>query len=133
MKSYVLDSFAMIAFFENERGADKVAEILRQITTKKAKGFMSVINWGEMYYSTVRENGIDEAEKVLKQFNMYSIQLVNADKDLTYSAAKFKARYRIAYADCFAVALSQKLKAPIVTGDSEFEKLSNEAEIIWLE
>ena len=132
MKKYVLDSFAMIAFFENEPGADQVAEILRNINAKKVKGFMSVVNWGEIYYNIMRENGIDEAEKVLNQFNKYSIQLVDADEELTYRAAKLKATYRVAYADCFAAALSSQLKAVIVTGDPEFEKLSHEVSIQWV-
>lgn len=132
MKSYVLDSFAMIAFFEDEPGADMVDEILRHIRSKKAKGFMSVINWGDIYYNTMRECGVDEAEKILEQFNMYPIELVDADKKLTYAAAKFKARYRIAYADCFAAALGAQLKAIVVTGDPEFEKLSKEVSIQWV-
>ena len=45
MKRYVLDSFALIAFFENEPAADKVAGILRNINGNKARGFMSVINY----------------------------------------------------------------------------------------
>jgi ribonuclease VapC len=128
----VLDSFALIAFFENEPAADKVAGILRNINGNKARGFMSVINWGEIYYNTMREAGIYEAEKVIEQFSKHSIQLVDADRDLTYRAAKLKAKYHIAYADCFAAALSSKLKAAVVTGDPEFEKLSNEINIYWL-
>ena len=62
----------------------------------------------------------------------YSIQLVDANRDLTYRAAKLKAIYHIAYADCFAAALSLKLKATVVTGDPEFEKLSHEVTIYWI-
>ncbi len=133
MKRYVLDSFAMIAFFEDESCADNVAEILSQIIAKRAKGFMSVINWGEMYYNTLRESGVGEAERVLEQFNKFPIQLVDADKVQTLLAAKFKATHRIANADCFAAALSKQLKATVVTGDPEFEKLSDEVSIQWLD
>ena len=132
MKRFVLDSFALIAFFENELGADKVAEILRDINRNKVRGFMSVINWGEIYYNTIREAGVEEAEKVMEQFSKHSIQLIDADKDLTYRAAKIKAIYPIAYADCFAAALSSKLKATVVTGDPGFEKLSPEFSICWI-
>ncbi len=55
-----MDSFAMIAFFEDEPGADRVAEILDALMEQKAKGFMSVINWGEIYYNTMREQGVEE-------------------------------------------------------------------------
>ena len=120
MKRYVLDSHAMIAFFEDEVGADAVAALLRQFFANKAKGYMSVVNWGEMYYSTMREQGREEAEKVLLQFAKYPIGLVDADQVLTHEAAKLKGAYRIAYAACFAAALSLKLKATLVTGDPEF-------------
>jgi PIN domain nuclease of toxin-antitoxin system len=44
MKRYVLDSYAMIAYFEDEPGVDRVAQVLRQLIQGKAKGFMSVAN-----------------------------------------------------------------------------------------
>lgn len=132
MKKYVMDSFAMIAFFENEPGAEKVAEIIDSLINQKAKGFMSVINWGEIYYCTMRVQGAEEAENVITQFNRYPIQLMEADQSLTYEAAKLKARYKIAYADCFAAALSLRLKAPVVTGDLEFKQLEAEIQIHWI-
>lgn len=132
MKKYVMDSFAMIAFFEDEPGADMVAEILGVLINQKAKGFMSVINWGEIYYCTMKVQGVEGAENVLTQFKKYPIQLVEADQRLTYEAAKLKARYKIAYADCFATALSLRLKAPVVTGDPEFKKLEDEISIQWI-
>lgn len=58
MKKYVMDSYAMIAFFEDESGADRVSKILNEIVERKAKGFMSVMNWGEIFYNTMREQGI---------------------------------------------------------------------------
>jgi len=68
---------------------------------------------------------------IIRQFNKYPVQLVDADKTLTYEAAKLKALYRIAYADCFAAALALKLKAPVVTGDPEFKKLDDRIDVIW--
>ena len=132
MKRYVLDSYAMIAYFEDEPGADRVAQILKQLIQGKAKGFMSVVNWGEVYYSTLREEGVAEAEKVILQLDKFPIQIVEANRNLAYEAAKLKGKYRIAYADCFAVALSVKLKASLVTGDPEFKKLRERISIQWI-
>jgi len=132
MKRYVLDSFAMIAFYEDAAGADITEGILKDITSKKAEGFMSIINWGEIYYSTMREQGVADAERIIKQMTKYPIKLIDADKELTYRAAKLKAQYKIAYADCFAAALCSQLKATLVTGDPEFRKLSNEISIHWI-
>jgi len=41
MKQYVLDSYALIAFFENEAGAERVEEILKEMLLGKAKGYLS--------------------------------------------------------------------------------------------
>ena len=102
-----MDSFAMIAFFENEPGAEKVGLILKSIMGRKAKAYMSVINWGEIYYNTLREQGFETAEKVIRQLKQYPIKIVDADQKLTYEAAKLKGSYKIAYADCFAAALAK--------------------------
>jgi ribonuclease VapC len=132
MKSYVMDSCAMIAFFENEPGADKVAAVLDELMEQRAKAFMSVINWGEIYYNTMRIQGIETAEEVIAQFKKYPIELVPADQSLTYKAAKLRGEYKIAYADCFAAALSSKLRAPVITGDPEFKKLEPGISIQWI-
>ena len=132
MKRYVLDSYAMIAYFEDEPGADRVAKVLKQLVQGKAKGFMSVVNWGEVYYKTMREQGVAEAEKVILQLDKFPIEMVEVNKNLAYEAAKLEGKYRIAYADCFAVALSVKLNASLVTGDPEFKKLQERISIQWI-
>jgi len=81
MKQYVLDSYAMIAYFEDEAGADRVAQILRQLIQGKAKAYMSVVNWGEVYYNTMREEGVTEAEKVILQLDKFPIQMVEVNRD----------------------------------------------------
>ena len=133
MKRYVLDSFAMIAFFENEPGADLVAQILREILDGKAKGFMSTINWGEIYYNTLREQGAETAEKTLVQFDKYGIELVPADRAMTYEAAILKGSFRMAYADCFAAALALRMKVPLVTGDPDFRRMGDKITVTWIE
>ena len=133
MKKYIMDSFAMIAFFEDEPGAERVAQILKSIMNRKVKGYMSVINWGEIYYNTMREQGAETAEDVIRQLKKYSIELIDADQQVTYDAAKLKGNYKIAYADCFAAALAIRLDAFVVTGDLEFKKLKNEVKIQWIQ
>jgi predicted nucleic acid-binding protein len=132
VKRYVLDSYAMIAYFEDEPGADRVAIVLKQLIRGKAKGFMSVVNWGEVYYSTMREQGISEAERIIIQLDKFPIQIIDVNKEQAYEAAKLRGEFRIAYADCFAVALSVRLDAAIVTGDPDFKKLQKRVSIQWI-
>jgi hypothetical protein len=62
MTAKVLDSWAMLAFFEDEPSADAVEELLHRAVLEKHKPYLSVINWGEIYYSTLRKASQAEAE-----------------------------------------------------------------------
>jgi len=57
---------------------------------------MSVVNWGEVYYNTMRKQGGAEAEKVILRLDQFPIQIVEVDKDLAYQAVKLKEEVRIA-------------------------------------
>jgi len=61
----------------------------------------------------MREQGVAEAERVILQLDKFPIQIVEVNKDFAYEAARLRGKYRIAYADCFAVALSVKLNTSL--------------------
>lgn len=132
MKRYVFDSYALLAFLEDEAAAGEVEKALREVEKGRAKGFLSIINWGEIYYITMREQGQDIAEDVINLLDNYPLRLVEPDRGLTLAAASFKGKYRIAYADCFAAALAVQYNAILLTGDPEFKVLENEIQIAWL-
>ena len=132
MKRYVLDSYSLLAYAEDEKGADAVEDILTKALDNQAEIFLSVINWGEMYYIALREGGKERAELYRETFARYPITIVEANKELTLQAAHFKANYKISYADAFAAALAKNRKAVLVTGDKEFKSLENEIKINWL-
>lgn len=132
MKKYVLDSYALIAFFEDEAGAQRVEEILKEMLAGKVKGYLCIVNWGEIYYITLREQGGEQAETVIRQIRKFPLHLMDADRELTYQAAKLKGKHTIAYADCFAASLAMKLKATLVTGDPEFKILQDFLSIDWI-
>lgn len=116
MKRYVFDSFAIIDFYADEPGADIVERLLIECATNLAKGWICVINWAEIFYSTARVKGEKVALKVIEDLERYPITIVEADKVLTWEAAKLKTKYRIAYANCFALALAKMKKAALITG-----------------
>ena len=95
---------------------------------------MSVINWGEIYYNTMRETSQSEAEARIKEIASLPIEIVGIGDDLkmTRQAAIYKAIYRVAYADAFAAALAKERRAELVTGDPEFKPLEKEIKINWL-
>ncbi|MDA8163710.1 MAG: type II toxin-antitoxin system VapC family toxin [Desulfobacteraceae bacterium] len=132
MKNYVFDSYAILAFLEDEPGADLVEKALRDVADNKTEGFLCVINWGEIYYTILREQGEAAAEEIAELLSHYPLQIIEADQQLTRKAAKLKGEHRIAYTDCFAAALAIQRQAVVLTGDPEFRQLENEVNIAWL-
>lgn len=130
--AYVLDSFALLAHLEGENRGEKVTEILKRAHSGKVILYLSVINLGEVYYITMKERGNEKAEEAIMLIGQLPIKIVDADKDLTIEAAKLKAKYPVAYADCFASALAIKKNIRLITGDPEFKRLEKEVKIVWI-
>ncbi len=131
-RKYVLDSYALFSYIEGEKGAKIVAEILKEGIYNNAEIFMSVINWGEVYYTVLREQDKKSAELYLKTIERYPITIVDVNKTNTLEAAEFKAFYKMSYADSFAVSLAKNKKAILVTGDKEFLSVEDIVKISWI-
>jgi ribonuclease VapC len=129
---YVLDSFAVLAYLEDEAGASQVNVILAAARRSQVSVWMSIVNYGEVVYITEREQGLFAAQRVIATLDQLPITLVDADRTLTLAAAKVKAHHGISYADAFAVALAQASQAAVLTGDPEFRKVDALVAIDWL-
>lgn len=133
MATKVLDSYALIAFFEDEPGADKVRELLIKAEEQKGtKLLMSVVNLGEVWYSIARAASSAKADEYIQEIEGMAIEVIDADWLLTQQAAHFKMSGKISYGDCFAAALAKIRKAELVTGDKEFKTLEQQIKIHWL-
>jgi ribonuclease VapC len=129
---YILDSYAVIAHFEDESGGEHVRKMLKAARHGKTEIYLSVINLGEIYYNILRERGSEKAEDARFLIEQLPITIVDADKEITIEAAKLKAQHPVAYADCFAATLGILKNATIVTGDSEFKRFGKKVKIEWV-
>ena len=128
----ILDSWALMALFHEEAAADDVEKLLSQAATDRHRLFMSVVNWGEIYYSVRRGASMEMAEQKVREMATMPIEIVPADMAQTHQAAIFKATRKMSYADCFGAALAKIRNAEFVTGDPEFRELEKEIKINWL-
>jgi predicted nucleic acid-binding protein len=126
MANYVLDSYAILAFFRNETGGEKVKQLLHEAATDKHELYMTSINAAEVFYMSHRKDGAAKAEIAWRALLQFPIHIIDADLEFSLAAAKIKARHSISYADAFAAALTIKRKATLMTGDDEFEALTGE-------
>ena len=126
MANFVLDSYALLAFFRNEEGSEKIELLLTEAAADKHELYITNINAGEVYYISYRKDGAAKAELAWKALKQFPINIIDADLEFTLIAAKLKAKYSISYADAFAAALTIKRKATLLTGDDEFHALNGE-------
>ncbi len=133
MATKVLDSWALIALFNEEPAADDVEKLLHAATGGRHTLLMHVINWGEIYYTTMRRGGEAAAKSIAADIGQMPINIVEVTNfDLVRQAAVFKATKKLSYADCFAAALAKIRRAEFVTGDPEFKTMEAELKIGWL-
>lgn len=132
MRTYVLDASALMTFFEDRPGAEKVEGLLAKAAETKHPLLMSVVNWGEVYYSVWRARGEKAAGEKLKEIAQLPIELVGVDTDLARLAATLKAEHNLPYADCFAGALAQARKAALVTSGKDFQRVGTALKTIWV-
>ncbi|MCC6328013.1 MAG: type II toxin-antitoxin system VapC family toxin [Acidobacteria bacterium] len=131
-KAFVLDSWAIMAYLEDEPAAIAIADMIADAPLRGTALLITVVNAGEVWYTMARRRSVHDADQVIRWLREIGIDLVNADMELTRIAARYKAKGGISYADCFAAALAKQAGGTLVTGDREFEQLQEQISILWL-
>lgn len=123
MKQIIFDSSALIAFFRKEQGADIVEAAL---CDEASESSLHAVNACEIYYDLMRSNGESVAEEALRKLEKLGVRIAR-DMDTLFwkSVARRKAAGRISLADCFALALAERLGGELFTSDHhEFDRLA---------
>jgi predicted nucleic acid-binding protein len=132
MDIYVLDTFALMAYFQGESSGIAVRTLLAQAFGSQVALSISLINAGELFYLTWRRRGADHAERVWADLQRLPVVVYPVSEARVLAAARVKATHRVSYADAFSIALAQELGATIVTGDPEFKEAESLAPVMWL-
>lgn len=132
MPARVLDSFALIAYFRDEPGAETMEQLLVSASKKDSPFQMTDVNYAEVKYSIVKKDGAAAWEEAAKVLQGLPIEFQSTTRALADSAADFKARFKLSLADAFAAALAKERKTELVTGDPEFKAIEKEIKIYWL-
>lgn len=120
--NYALDAGPMIAFLDNEPGAEVVEDVL---TEPGSRCYAHIFNLAEVYYIYARRGGLTLAEASVEALSDAGI-IARDDNDTAYwkEAASFKAAHAIALPDAFCLALARRLGGTVVTTDhAEFDPL----------
>lgn len=129
MPARVLDSFALIAYFRDEPGAETIEKLLLSTEIKGDRLHMTDVNYAEVKYSILKKDGPQAWIEAAKILHGLPIEFHSTSRSLAEAAADFKAHYKISLADAFAAALAKLKKAELITGDPEFKSLEKEIKI----
>lgn len=136
--SVCLDAFAVLAWLQDEPGAELIASFLDQADQEEDFDcFISIINLGEVYYRIYRSRSSEEADAFWQesQQRILPLTVIPAIQERVLQAARLKARYPIALADAFAAQLAREMDIPLVTGDPEIKVLEKDEvlKVTWLD
>jgi len=121
-----------MAYLQGEPPVDRIIEIIADAHDRGDSLLMSVVNAGEVWYSIAKRSDAAAAALAIGMMRSLGIEFIDADWPLTKIAAGYKVKGNISYADCHAAAVAKHYKATLLTGDHEFEQVSDEISIVWL-
>ncbi len=125
----VLDSYAVLAYLQGERGREAVISALAE----PGLALMNEINVGEVFYILAKTRGPAQADFFLGTIlPQLPITIVGNSFDDVIAATRIKAEHPLAYANCFAVSTAQKEGARLLTGDPEFASVASLITIEWI-
>ncbi len=128
----ILDAHGLLVFLEKEPGFEKVESFFVTAVEKDNYLLMSAVNFGEVYYIVLRECGQEKAHEVEKIIKTLPIEIINVDMQVAKEAGRFKALYKLSYADCFVASIAKLNKGEVITGDKEFKALEKEIKVLWV-
>jgi predicted nucleic acid-binding protein len=131
--NYILDAWALVAWLEEENGHRRVDDLFNKAQRQEVKLAISIVNFGEVFYRTAKQYGIEEAIRTEKRLRALPINIIApVEEKLVMRAAYLKAQYPISYADAFAAALTEQEKAILLTGDADFKRVEKIIKVEWL-
>jgi len=118
MDGYLLDACALIAYLNDEDGADVVDELFENASEGDATVFISTINLLEVYYGMYRELGYEKATEILSDIQSLPITAISDfSLDAMLEAGRLKAVYKVSLADSIALGIASVSGYSLVTAD----------------
>lgn len=122
-ESFVLDTSAILALWNEEDGASTVEKILRDKPHNR-KIFISFMTFMECRYRVWKDHGQGAADELFRSLSLLPATRVDVDDALIMTASELKAQHRISVADSWIVATAITRNATLVHKDPEFDALA---------
>lgn len=120
---HVLDANALYRFLTGGPGSEIVSRLFKEARDAGQPLRMSVINWGEVYYTIAKAEGFAETARIMDRVKLLPLAVLDAGEEVTARAAQFKAGHGLPYADCFAAATAAKGDILVTSDAKDFKKV----------
>lgn len=122
---YVVDSWPVLEWiYGKEPAGEKFQKILDSAANGNLRLHISRLNYGEVIYNVLIRKRRGEFSGLIPDLDALPWQIVSIDDALVDEAVALKAVYPISFADCFVAALAQRHRAPVISGDPDFQRLA---------
>lgn len=122
-ESFVLDTSAVLALWNEEDGASIVEKILRDKNQRTI--YLSFMTFAECRYRVWKDQGRGAADELFRSLSLLPVTRIDVDDTLILAASELKAQYRISMADSWIIATAITKSATLVHKDPEFDALSD--------
>ena len=129
-KNYLFDSNALLAFFQNEKGAETVCKLLEE--NERFHKFINIMNLGEILYTTLKRFGREKKIEIFSNLIGMNFDILPVDNSIILEAADLKGERALSFIDCIATIIAMKKKMIVVTGDKEFREVEDLVEVCWI-
>jgi predicted nucleic acid-binding protein len=123
-ESFVLDTSAILALWNEEDGAATVEKILRDRRHHR-KIYVSFMTFMECRYRLWKDQGRDAADEIFRALSLLPVTRVDVDETLLLIASELKAQHKVSVADSWIIATAITRSATLVHKDPEFDALSD--------
>jgi len=123
MKRYLLDTSALLTLRDDEKGANKVSQLLYDAQKNTSACYGCFISLMEILYRVWKDENQLAGRLAYEQCQALPIIWVHESKELLEQAAEIKATQRLSLADAWISASAIQKNAILVHKDPEFNQL----------
>lgn len=129
MKTYVLDTSALLAYIENEAGVDQVETLLLEALDEGVTLMVSVVSLIEVFYISLREQGETIARARLQLLKALPITIEEVSIKEIEAIGTLKSMHKVSFADSCIASLAMERRAVLVHKDPEFNAIAQLAQL----
>jgi len=124
MNSYLLDTSALLALWDDEPGSERVAELLEAAVHRELVCHGCFISQMELLYRVWKDEGEEAGRRAYSLCLGLPITWMHESAELLELAAEIKACFPLSLADAWITASALLLDAVLVHKDPEFERIT---------